>query len=343
MTRVERTTDDRRVPPPWLRFVALGACVGSVACQAVFGIDEYAGAGGGGVTSTTGGGASHTTGSSTGGGGTDTGSGGCMCPGAAPAGWSGLFFLFTTEPAEPFDCPGVEVETTYWEGPPTAPFSCSACGCGPASGVGCTQNPLSCFDSPNCTGGAAGSPTPDNCQAIALPTSCKVAEASVVGGQCATTGGAPEGIGDWQVAHHLCKSSAADDCGGGGCVAAPSGALGVCIVGPADSTCPAGWADVEIDAFGSKNDTRGCSPCTCGSPSGACAGGAYEVTGTPAACALAPEYSVGQCFVGGGKFVNFVGGATVTQAACSPLSTAVPQGTFTPTNPATICCTKGAT
>lgn len=338
LTRVEHPTDDRGVPRYSLRIALLGASLVCAACQAVFGIDEYAASGGtGGATSTTGGGAAHTTGSGASGG-IDTGSGGCMCPGTAPAGWSGTFFLFTTQPSEAFVCPGVEVETTYWEGPPLDEYTCGACDCGVANGAGCSQNPLDCFSAPNCTGAPAGSQLPDNCNGVALPNSCKVAEASLVGGQCAPTGGQPDALSDWQVAHHLCKSSAADDCGGNGCVAAPAGALGVCVLGPANTACPDGWADVSIDAFGGKSDTRGCTPCTCGAPAGKCAGGTYEVTGTPAACGIAPEYSVGECFVGGGKFVNFVGGASVVSATCAPLVTAVPSGVFTPADPATICC-----
>ncbi len=151
----------------------------------------------------------------------------------------------------------------------------------------------------------------------------------------------------WQTYAHACRADPRVGCEGGAgiCLTASPPGFRVCVFQTGDVDCPGFGPYTEKHVFyDSYDDTRACSPCTCGAPTGstcsskvsiytdgACSTLAYQATvdatgpachdvpaGTPlgSKSATPPTYAPGACSPGGG----------------------MPMGAATPTGAATLCC-----
>ncbi len=168
------------------------------------------------------------------------------------------------------------------------------------------------------------------------------------GGSCAADASASVPPWGWGTLAVACTPTSLSGLGcgtGGQCVPAPPApfASHVCVLGQDGGACPAGDYSVAHVYYPSASDSRGCSPCSCASPTGVdcnthaqveiwpsqgCdAGAAQPVNGLPSSC-VAPAFKAQ-----GATFAS-----TPTAGSCAPLG-GQPTGTVVGQNPVTICCT----
>jgi hypothetical protein len=232
----------------------------------------------------------------------------------------------------------------------SAPAASCTCACGAPEGGTCSD-PVTNFWFDNvCTKGC-GSPNQ------AIQTSCTPVTGSgcshftlsapvASGGSCAPSGTTEVPDAAWTVNAILCGS----DAGTGGCddgsvctptTTGPFLLATYCIATNGDTaTCPSSYPKVRT-YFASASDTRGCSTCSCGSPDGsACVGGTTTFYDQPG-CSHNPvsEPMPSGCTNNPNGQSGIYTGETPAGGSCSP-SGGLPVGTFTPTSPTTICCTK---
>jgi hypothetical protein len=122
-------------------------------------------------------------------------------------------------------------------------------------------------------------------------------------------------------------------CGASATIGSVDPSFRACAKRDGDVACPADWPDKFIESTGA-DDTRGCSACSCGSPSVACGG-------------VVNYYSDGAC----GTFVNSVAAPTsacvgiagsakwiASPSGSCPPSPVTPTGDASPTGAVTLCC-----
>jgi hypothetical protein len=104
--------------------------------------------------------------------------------------------------------------------------------------------------------------------------------------------------------------------------------------GGTGAICPAGYPDQSIyyDAF---QDTRACSTCTCGTPTGTC-GGTVSVS-SDAACNSEQQMNVGTCLIAPDAVRARYTSTGPTNVGCAP-STSNLSGSVAALNPVTFCC-----
>lgn len=284
----------------------------------------------------------------------------------------------------PPDCPS-DMPTEVYAGnatPNAQPASCAPCGCAPPTGQECqftatsdlnpksgiqpmqvgnqpcgtaaTQlNPLSVPDPP--WGGACfhaeSLPGGQTCLGAPCNTSVQSAVPVVQGGTCMPTGGtATKPPATWALGALACHGSKQ----GGGCPSAqvclpkPANPFKprVCIEKPGDIECPMGSAFSKKSVYyDGLDDSRDCTGCNCGSPSG----GSCEVTLTlyndqAVGVCTNPvgSFKAGQCFNLSGNPGIYGYTDAVTKApsgsTCQPTLTTMPVGGVSPKNPTTFCC-----
>jgi hypothetical protein len=170
----------------------------------------------------------------------------------------------------------------------------------------------------------------------------------VVAGSCAsqTTGSPSFPPAGWQDEAGTCLPSTF----GAGCdaplfcVPPPEGGL-VCVTraGVHNQECPVDYGGASWVLYRDVDESRSCSPCTCGAPTGNCSGAEISVedpsggclgTGTVLAngiCTALPIHSSMGTF----SLESWLPGGL--QATCSP-SGGAPTGTVQPASPLTVCC-----
>lgn len=205
---------------------------------------------------------------------------GFTCVASAPSGWAGPAAFYEGNPAGTPACPGMHPTATPLgnSGLIDTPALCSACTCSAPSGQ-CLLQPLS-LESDGCaiSVGAVTQPPPGACQPIAPLGTTKAMRASPpasTGGACgASTVTVTRPPPAWQIAGLACWGGGF----GGGCGAnaacAPTAkapfATSLCVFRSGDVACPAAFPQKHV-FVNSVNDTRGCSPCSCGAPTVTCA------------------------------------------------------------------------
>ena len=160
----------------------------------------------------------------------------------------------------------------------------------------------------------------------------------------------------WQTTARGCGYSGPGDMGGcsGGstCMAKPSAPFGttLCVYQSGSVPCPSATYTVQTVVYGGVDDTRNCTTCDCGAPTGV----SCTVSGTLSAypddgqCVGSPigsisDYSGNVCVTMGGQATGGVEGLitiTPTGGSCTA-SGGQPTGSATPSTPTTICCTPG--
>jgi hypothetical protein len=302
------------------------------------------------------------------------------CVGAIPVGWGdfGYAGLYRGTAAPP-NCPA-DLPTTVYTGDTGLDWSnanCSACGCSAAQGQDCElvadldpskagQQPIQvanqpcgmaatqlstltvpaawsgvCFHSENLAGGQTCVGSPCNASVTAAGT-------IVTGGSCNATGGVPnKPPATFTVHGKACRvTRQGKGCPTGEvCLPKPQGNFEprVCIGKTGDEACPAPFVTKSL-LYDDFDDTRGCTGCSCGAPSG----GSCELT-IHLHSDAAPSCSTEVVSVPTGGCANIPGNQAIrgrsyevaqapSGATCSPTQTSTPIGMVVETGPTTFCC-----
>jgi hypothetical protein len=271
-------------------------------------------------------------------------------------------------PTRATPCPSTyPTQTDTFEGLLTTPAECSACSCA-AGGASCGVSAITCgAAAASCAldGGASAVVTTTcgsfDAGALGPGSSCAVTVPEVTPGTCVPDGGAatlPDA--SFSELSRVCTTTSGP---GGGCAPGlvcvgrpPSGFHGACVFKSVSgaAVCPAGFgqAHVTMPSATSVTDTRGCTACSCGSPTGAsCAGAAtfYSAPGctddagaSDAGAASLTLTADGVCH---GVLLDAslpvasiaLDASVASQGTCTP-SGGEPTGSVTPTNETLYCC-----
>lgn len=281
----------------------------------------------------------------------------CSCVPVAPDGWQGPFELAEViGAADAGDLPtcGAAYPTAAFSlhgSPAAAPTSC-ACTCD----VTCGAPVASVFSDTNCSRSCGTAIVGAGCTALSLP-SCPQNGGGGPGkgiglstrfaapvGSCSAQPSAATEPPPWTANAALCAPSApaAGACDAGAVCAPPTDpgfeARTACVVREGTVSCPTGYPvshgrqGPQGPYFASADDTRACG-CTCDPPSGA--GCALDVTTyDDVSCPTARDHvtTATAC-------VSAVAAVAVTgPGMCT--AHGILTGAFTPTGPATVCCTQ---
>jgi hypothetical protein len=291
---------------------------------------------------------------------------GYVCDDVVPGGWQGPIELYLGSGSplpSPPSCaaPYINDLVDGNEGLNVPPAQCS-CTCGPVSGADCSgAGDWYAYSSTNCQNQCDTKAMPSGNGTLCQSASgCAGAAASfqIIAGlpslgsaSCQPNGATTLPPTSWQQVARGCGYSGPVDTGGcdagGHCVARPASPFGTksCIYATNDQACPGGssYSSKQL-LYTSVSEGRGCTQCTCGSPSGV---GCF-MTGSLSMYAFNnPSCSdnTGTAMPGGGC-INLVGvgaavmGLTTTVpegGSCQPV-VSDPNGTATPQGPITVCC-----
>jgi hypothetical protein len=290
----------------------------------------------------------------------------CACVVTPPEGWTGPVALYEGAPEiAPPACGGRYSEAIYTGSKdPVAPDATCGCSCGAPTGVTCGTPRVTYYRDKFCTTTCSGSTTLSagscvrngpgfsNCDDSDV-RAFTIGASEATGGSCVANAtktvqpaqfgsvarlcGLPTD-GDGGVTTEAAEKAA---CGGGTICApladSPFAATNHCVVRTGSWMCPAGYPIKRTLYDGTKGtDTRSCSACSCGSPTGDCSvdleaytgttcTGAPSVTSAPAACSTFTQST------------RFIPGAPQVAATCAP-SGGTPVGSFVPADPTTVCC-----
>ncbi len=281
----------------------------------------------------------------------------------APTGGFAGFAVYDDDRSAPCAAPYATQSDTF-ETLIFFPASCAPCSC-EAHGAACGAATLTCSSSGVCPvdGGESAAVgesciAPDAGLALGPSVACEVSAPSATAGTCTVDGGAaaitPVAIAQLS---RVCAAAAGP---GGGCGAAavcvarpPSGSHGACVYQTTDAPleCPAGYtnAHTTLPSATSLSDTRACTSCSCGGPTGAsCAGslalypgGGCGDAGDDAAAAIALPAD-GGCTSATGATTVTIGSAILSASVVSEGTCAStggqPTGTVTPKDQTLVCC-----
>jgi hypothetical protein len=273
------------------------------------------------------------------------------CVPMPPSGWNGPLAIFEANTAATDALPGCAgaYEAHFYDGLGSLAGASAACSCTceKPSGVGCSPPQLSLYADARCN------QVSDTGQSLAAAPSCTriglgaanalsyaIGSTTPFGGGCqprATQQVAPP---TWGSSVRLCTGSSsakpAAACAPNEVAApqtrAPFEAGNHCIARPGNWACPSGYPNGRSYAQ-SAIDTRDCTACTCGAPTGAsCA----ATTFTDDRCTSGAK-PAGACErTQSARSASFSGAAT--GGVCAPEG-GTPTGTVVPAAPMTICCT----
>ena len=259
----------------------------------------------------------------------------------APAASSGFTGFAIYEPTRTNPCPSAyAAQTDTYEGLVYLPAACAACAC-QAQGASCGAATLTCNAGTCDSDGGSGGALAEGCTAIdggvtlGAGSACSVSAPAASPGSCnASGGGATLDPVTFGLTSRVCAATAGPGggCGAGSvCVArAADGFHGACVLAATDSTalCPAGYlnAHVTMPDGGSFTDTRGCTACSCASPTGAACGGSAmlypssscEGDGGGAGLTFPAD---GNCYPAAAAGVigsALLSGSVLSQGACAP-------------------------
>ena len=281
------------------------------------------------------------------------------CIPAAPPGWTGPIVLLAEVDggsATGACPPSFAKSTTLYLGASVAnePATCGACSCGPVTGRACPSSfQMLTNGQPSCGGNTCGTYTlSTTCADIPQQAGpCTSAESLMVidgpksptGGSCAANPATVEQKPPVSTTAALCTPDVALErsaCAEGSvCVAtAALGAGRTCISQEGDVACPGDpWTSKHL-YHRSLRDDRGCTPCTCGAPTG----GSCTPVATfyaNAGCSGASVPITGQACQNGAFPAHVRGTFNLQAGSCAAAPDGGrPKGTVTPEGPVTICC-----
>ncbi|MBW2456299.1 MAG: hypothetical protein JRI68_17400 [Deltaproteobacteria bacterium] len=271
-----------------------------------------------------------------------------------PSSWNGPIVLYVGTSAP--NCAGVWPTTaiTGFSGTLSAPpATCTNCNCGSVQGTTCPPGDVLLWINATCTGTQDQIHTvsaSNTCEAIPNATlgflSAAAAPVTPTGGSCSATGGsATVPPASFSADALLCAGATlgAGCSGTEACTPPPGSAFetGICIFRNGNRTCDPPFSVKHIIYTG-VNDWRGCSNCSCSSPSGVSCNSTtdlFEGT-TNATCLNAPVTAThgGGCEpVTAAGSMRFLPG-TASGGSCSP-SGGNPSGSASEDGLTTVCCT----
>ncbi|AKU97242.1 hypothetical protein AKJ09_03906 [Labilithrix luteola] len=275
--------------------------------------------------------------------------GSCACLGAPPPGWQGPMALWVGN-TEPPGCDGdYPLKVLDTKSAPTAPPASCDCQCGVVTGASCpTSFTVDVFGNPQCSNSKCDTLTLSPMACVSAANKCFSANGisgapQATGGSCKPTITKNVPLGTWANGVRGCEPAAAptrESCGEGEvCAALPGMKMSShpCVFAEGDLACPleAGYT-VKHLYFGGEDDSRGCSECTCGAPTGiVCTAtvrkgcGAQGTVTLPTACGSLNDPINIQ--------LTAAPVLDTSDAGCAPEGGA-PIGEFKPTLPTTVCC-----
>lgn len=283
---------------------------------------------------------------------------------AVPPGWVGPVAIWQGSPGSaPQNCAAglqVALDSVYRD--LSVPSSACGCDCGSATSQTCGSATVT-FYSNNVCGDECGNAevSASQCGTVVNSGTCGATfTASTIspvptGGNCApqVTSTIPQAT--WNTELFACaatNSTVAGGCSGASdrCLIAPNpGApyrTALCVYkveDPPAASCPAGYANGPSVFYSGMSDTRVCSGCTCGVPTGGTCSGTITVYYRPRCEGTPLSFTIGQgcqnINLESGTANTIVGDFTVTKAgACATGSDAVLSGNVQGTGAVTVCC-----
>jgi hypothetical protein len=245
-----------------------------------------------------------------------------------PTGWTGYFSLYDGPASGDPGCGGNYPNQAFIgnAGFNAPPATCSMCTCASPSGETCvvpstvSVGDAACGSAPFCgadlptdwtmpctttasspylkgaqlTCGSTASATCDTNTGAACNVSVAMGTTSVTGGQCTPSTVMPtKPTPTWMSVGEACGGVMPTGIGcSGSQVCLPKPAAGfqpnVCIMKAGENTCPAGQFSQQHVFYTGFTDTRGCSACSCGSPSGSTCSAKVDIYNSYNACTGAP-------------------------------------------------------
>ncbi len=196
------------------------------------------------------------------------------CVPAVPAGW-----VYTAVSPAPVACPGNSVSLgPVVVDPITTPATCG-CSCSPSTPPSCTTGSIFAG-----YGGACGTSElfPSNNGACTTFTGARSPSPFILVDALPPSGGSCAAMPAFNVPPQpppsvACRASGPLGKGcSGGQVCAPKGSSSACVAQAGQTSCPAGYGNAHALAT-SVSDTRGCSACTCGTPTASCTGASWDL------------------------------------------------------------------
>ena len=286
-----------------------------------------------------------------------------------PADWLGPTLLWTGKEAEAPECPpSAPVKGAFVFNDLNAPTLCGACKCDVPSGActlpttltaaaaACPGNgpgvPHTSFDAPAGWDGScsAASPIPANqkCNGVSCVQSLTIAPLTLTEEPCAvsTEPVAAKLPYTWATAARTCRGVAFGPCSTPAEVCAPPVEPGFeqCLIQNGERECPAPYTIKHVFYYGFE-DTRACTPCACGAPSGGTCSASVSVF-KDASC-TAPVFGSYGIDSSGPKCLDVLPGVALgSKLATAPVyapgacqvSGGEPMGEAVPAEPSTFCC-----
>jgi hypothetical protein len=272
-------------------------------------------------------------------------------------GWTGPVVLYDSQSRPP--CSNV---VSYYDFAPS-PASCAACTCSSLTKDDCQDPVATYYTDSNCGTACGHAPVqtaPNMIMGPCTAPACGGASFTLAAptfGPCTPDGGKASVATPFVLRASACAdaiSPATGSCAAGQtCLPTPStpDAPRLCVMATADvGTCPAEYPygpEAYYTDTSQLNDMRGCSPCSCGTPSGTCTF-VGNVERAPNSCATGIPSPIPNLILplpctqytsDNGGLYTFPG-ALQTQGGSCPPSGGAPIGTATPTGPTTkFCCT----
>ena len=284
------------------------------------------------------------------------------CVPAPAADWTGPLVIHEASGSSTTTLPAGEgaFATPFYDGfaSPLAAAADCTCTCGAPADVTCSAPTITLYSDRSCTqacGAGQSLAAAPACTPLASPgnnndgengsgcqaTRLRLGGSAATGGDCAPSATVTIAPPTWTAAVRLCTSDVAPAACGAGQIAVPPAASGFqqsnyCVARAGEWECPSGYPSKRT-YHESAADTRSCTSCGCGAPTGASCSAPTLFTDN--ACGGTPQVTrAGACdAIGNAKGASFSEAAT--GGACAP-SGGMPTGTVTPTAPTTICCAR---
>lgn len=272
-----------------------------------------------------------------------------VCGGACialPPGWSGPVVVHEAAASEPPPvCTGSfgAVEFTRFADLEAPDAECG-CTCGEAQGTTC-PDALLVRTSANCLASDGALVLEEGCTNVPneADQDWRVPIPMPDGGHCspsATAERVPAEFGAQVVACSPTEGAAGECTGDDACV--PEADAPLCVWALGELACPDAFPTQRL-AFGGVEDTRGCSPCSCGEPHGECDMSPVVLSGLNDSCGVIQGSPVlvldpGECGHFGATLLSVdLLEAPTPDVACTP-SVVEPTGSVATTDAVTVCC-----
>lgn len=227
------------------------------------------------------------------------------------------------------------------------PATCRSCACGDPTFTGCLSGLYAAeYSSASCPAGVpTASVSMDNPGCYNSPQSLasfRLRDGFAPRGTCALTQNtlATKGPTSWATVGRLCEPAAF----GGGCseghvcAPRPAGALegaALCVAQAGDTVCPSGYERRQL-LYGSVDDRRDCTACSCTYGASGCVGDVEVYTGSNCTGSLMPTPPIGSCRTGNPGSYR-MSNLRATGETCSA-SGGAPTGCLRGAEPTTVCC-----